>query len=56
LATADCDTEKKFICDVGKKGTAGLALQQECLEIWGISAGKAFFSICVNYNLNINLR
>jgi len=39
LATADCAAEKKFICDVRKKGTAGLAMQQECLEIWGISAG-----------------
>jgi len=45
LATADCSAEKKFICDVGKKGTAGLALQQECLEIWGISAGKAEFFV-----------
>jgi hypothetical protein len=37
LATADCETEKKFLCDVRKKATGGLALQQECLEIWGIT-------------------
>lgn len=37
LATADCNTEKKFLCDNSKKGTGGRAIQQECLEIWGIS-------------------
>jgi hypothetical protein len=40
LATADCTTEKKFLCDVRKKATAGLAMQQECLETWGISTGR----------------
>jgi hypothetical protein len=37
LATADCETEKKFLCDVRKKGAGGPAMQQECLEIWGIT-------------------
>jgi hypothetical protein len=40
LATAECETEKKFLCDVRKKGTNGMAMQQECLEIWGISASN----------------
>jgi hypothetical protein len=40
LATADCNTEKKFLCDVRKKATGGLAMQQECMETWGISAGQ----------------
>jgi len=40
LATADCSENKTFICDVRKKGTDGMAMQQECLEIWGISKGK----------------
>jgi len=43
LATADCSQKKKFICDVREKGTDGMAMQQECLEIWGISAGKNLF-------------
>jgi hypothetical protein len=37
LATADCNSEKKFLCDVRKKQTGGLAMQQECMEIWGVS-------------------
>jgi len=45
LATADCGEEKRFICDVRKKGTDGLAMQQECLEIWGISAGDIYIII-----------
>jgi hypothetical protein len=37
LATADCETEKKFLCDVRKRGSVGLAMQQECLETWDVS-------------------
>jgi hypothetical protein len=40
LATADCGTPKKFLCDVRKKETNGMAMQQECMEIWGITASK----------------
>jgi hypothetical protein len=40
LATADCDTPKKFLCDVRKKGTDGMAMQQEYMEIWGITASR----------------
>jgi len=39
LATADCTTKKNFICDVRKKGSDGMAQQQECLEIWGVTPG-----------------
>jgi len=42
LATADCNAEKKFICDVKKKETGGLAMQQECMEIWGISTSLEY--------------
>jgi len=42
LATADCETEKKFLCDVRKKGTDGMAMQQECMEIWGITPSRDF--------------
>jgi hypothetical protein len=43
LATADCSTNKKFLCDVRKKNTDGLAMQQECMEIWGITTSEEFF-------------
>jgi Lectin C-type domain len=39
LATANCSTEMRFLCDVRKKGTEGLAMQQECLETWDVKAG-----------------
>lgn len=41
LATADCNTAKKFLCDVRKKGTGAKAMQQECMEIWGITASRS---------------
>jgi hypothetical protein len=51
LATADCDTEKNVLCDVRKRGTGGLAMQQECMEIWGITTSKQnLFKIRVNLN------
>jgi hypothetical protein len=42
LATANCSTEMRFLCDVRKKGTEGMALQQECLETWSVTAGWHF--------------
>jgi Lectin C-type domain len=45
LATADCNSEKKFLCDVRKKATGGLAMQQECMETWGVSAGRRSFKM-----------
>jgi hypothetical protein len=42
LATADCATKKKFLCDVRKKETGGMAMQQECMEIWGITSSLKF--------------
>ena len=40
LATADCNTPKNFLCDVRRNGTDKTALQQECLEIWGLTESK----------------
>jgi hypothetical protein len=40
LATAKCSTEMRFLCDVRKKGTDGMAMQQECLETWDVTAGE----------------
>jgi len=40
LATSDCAEQKRFICDVRQEGTEGIAMQQECLDIWGITDGK----------------
>jgi hypothetical protein len=39
LATANCSTEMRFLCDVRKKGTSGMSMQQECLETWDVTAG-----------------
>jgi hypothetical protein len=41
LATANCSMEKRFLCDVRKKGTSGLAMQQECLETWNVTTGES---------------
>jgi hypothetical protein len=30
----------RFLCDVRKKGTDGMAMQQECLETWDVTAGE----------------
>jgi hypothetical protein len=40
LATANCSKEMRFLCDVRKKGTDGMAMQQECLETWDVTAGE----------------
>jgi hypothetical protein len=45
LATANCSTEMRFLCDVRKKGTEGMAMQQECLETWDVTEGSYFFNI-----------
>ncbi|XP_065346287.1 uncharacterized protein LOC135943583 [Cloeon dipterum] len=37
LATANCDEQKQFVCEVRKKGTSQVALQNECLETWQIT-------------------
>jgi hypothetical protein len=39
LATEDCNKEMRFLCDVRKKGTGGMSMQQECLETWNVTAG-----------------
>jgi hypothetical protein len=39
LATAKCSSEKRFLCDVRKKGTDSMSMQQECMETWGVTAG-----------------
>jgi len=39
LAMANCSREMHFLCDVRKKGTDGMAMQQECLETWDVTAG-----------------
>jgi len=37
LAMANCSLEMRFLCDVRKKGTSGMAMQQECLETWDVT-------------------
>lgn len=47
LATADCSAEKLFLCDVRKKGVSGMAMQQECLETWGVTdCNCGFVKLC----------
>jgi hypothetical protein len=41
LATANCSKEMRFLCDIRKKGTSGLAMQQECLETWNVTSSKS---------------
>jgi hypothetical protein len=43
LAIANCSTEMYFLCDVRKKGTDGLAMQQECLDTWDVTKGRFQF-------------
>jgi hypothetical protein len=40
LAAANCSTEMRFLCDIRKRATPGKAMQQECLETWGVSLGE----------------
>jgi Lectin C-type domain len=40
LATGDCNTEKRFLCDIRNNGTGGKAMQQECMDIWGITESQ----------------
>ncbi|CAB3386909.1 Hypothetical predicted protein [Cloeon dipterum] len=40
LASANCDEQKLFVCEVRKKGTSQVALQNECLEIWQITSAE----------------
>jgi hypothetical protein len=54
LAVANCSTEMRFLCDVRKKGTDGMAMQQECLETWGVTAGQIFCKPCKASTLNLN--
>jgi hypothetical protein len=53
LATEDCSKEMRFLCDVRKKGTDGMAMQQECLETWNVTSGESecfIFSTSYSYN------
>jgi hypothetical protein len=49
LATADCSTEMRFLCDVRKKGTLGKAMQQECLETWDVTSREGIEVFRVPY-------
>jgi hypothetical protein len=40
LATEDCNKEMRFLCDVRKKGTDGMAMQKECMETWNVTASE----------------
>jgi hypothetical protein len=37
-----CSDERRFVCEVRKKATAGKALQVECMELWGITEGDRY--------------
>jgi hypothetical protein len=39
LVSADCNEEKRFLCEVRKQNTYAKAMQEECAEIWGIFEG-----------------
>jgi hypothetical protein len=40
LAAEDCSKEMRYLCDVRKKGTDGMAMQQECMETWDVTASE----------------
>jgi hypothetical protein len=52
LATEDCSKEMRFLCDVRKKGTDGMAMQRECLETWDVTAGERDESLICSYTFN----
>jgi hypothetical protein len=50
LATDNCSTEMRFLCDVRKSGSPGMSMQQECLETWSVTPGESAILI---YNFRI---
>jgi hypothetical protein len=45
LASANCSMEMRFLCDIRKRGNTGKAMQEECLETWGVSLGEGANSL-----------
>ncbi|CAB3389117.1 Hypothetical predicted protein [Cloeon dipterum] len=63
LATADCNEEKMFLCDVRKNATFRRGMQGECADIWNITIDQidlllnasAFLSENISLNLKFDL-
>ncbi|CAB3387189.1 Hypothetical predicted protein [Cloeon dipterum] len=60
LATADCNEEKMFLCDVRKNATIRRGMQGECAEIWNITTDQIDLllnaSAFLSENISLNLK
>ncbi|XP_065346615.1 uncharacterized protein LOC135943876 [Cloeon dipterum] len=58
LATAACNEQKQFLCDVQKRGQSQVAKLNECLETWQVNDGELYSLMNVTYlqGTNITLR
>ncbi|CAB3360421.1 Hypothetical predicted protein [Cloeon dipterum] len=55
LATADCNEQKQFLCDVQKRGQSQVAKLNECLETWQVNDGELYMLMDPNLMQKTNI-